>query len=123
MQYDINLPREVIGDKLIEALKRVASNHGWPYEDEVVAYSVSPNSGSLDVRPSTLQVIIDSKQRILGVFRDIGKIEVKVSLDRKYSSITVNPARPRHVGGIEGVDRVTKSTLDTFVKSLYLELR
>ena len=122
MQYDITLPREVTGNELIEALERVASKHKWPYYDEVVARSVTLNSGSLDVYDKTLQVIMDPKQRFLGVFRCIGKIGVEVSLDRKYSSITINPARPRNVDGIEGIDRVTKTTLDTFVKSLYLEL-
>lgn len=123
MQYDIALPREVVGNDLIEALKRVASKNEWPYEDEVVACSVTFNSGSLDVQDKTLQVVIDPKQRLMGILRDIGRIEVEVSLDEKYSSITVNPVRPRYVDGVHGVDRVTEKTLDTFVKSLYRELR
>ena len=123
MQYDIALPREVIGNELIEALKRVASNHGWPYEDEVVAYSVSPNSGSLDVQPKTLQVTIEPKQRMLGIFSDIGEIAIKVSIDEKYSTLTVNPTIPRQVDALRGVDRISKANLEAFVKSLYQELR
>lgn len=123
MQYDIPLPREVVGNELIEALKRVASKNGWPYEDDVIALSVYPISGSVDVQPKTLDVAIDPKQRMLGIFRDIGKIEIRVNVDEKYSAITVNPARPRHVDGIQGVDRVTKTTLEVFVNSLYQELR
>ncbi len=123
MQYDIPLPREVVGTELIEALKRVASRNGWEYEDDVIALSVYPISGSVDVAPKTLDVAIDPNQRMLGIFRDIGKIELRVDLDEKYLAIIVNPARPRHVDGIQGVDRVTKTTLETFVKSLYQELR
>ena len=61
MQYDIPLPKEVKGHELVLALTQVASHHGWLYQDEVVACSVTLKSGSLNVQPYTLQVIIDPK--------------------------------------------------------------
>ncbi len=55
MQYDVTLPREVKGDEIIEALKRVASKNEWPYKDDVMALSVYPASGSIDTHTKIYQ--------------------------------------------------------------------
>lgn len=54
MDYEIDLPKQVNGDKLVEALEHTLSSLEWGYTKDIEAYSVA--SDSLEMKPTKIEV-------------------------------------------------------------------
>jgi hypothetical protein len=79
MEYEINLPREVLGTQVMIALRKTASRLKWHYSSSVSSWSASP--GSVEFKPIKFAVELKTSR----FFGD--SVSVGIEPDEQYSKL------------------------------------